>query len=162
MSDTHFHLLVNHFPTVGVLIGFLILLAGFILKKQQVKNTALVIFIFSAMVSLITFFTREGSEEIVENMPNISETLIHKHEEQAERFFGIILILGASSLITMFMDFINLAMVKYCYIFLLLLSIAAIVISKNMHTKGGEITHIEIRKETNVINLKENGDHVDD
>lgn len=33
MNDAHFHLVVNHLPIVGVMIGFLVLLAGLIMKK---------------------------------------------------------------------------------------------------------------------------------
>ncbi len=68
------------------MIGFLVLLAGFILKKPQIKNTALGIFIFSGLTTITAFLTGEGAEEIVENLPGISETLIHKHEEICRAF----------------------------------------------------------------------------
>lgn len=162
MNDAHFHLVVNHLPIVGVLIGFLVLLAGLMMKKPQIKNTALGIFIFSALTAIVAFYTGEGAEEIVENLPGISETLIHKHEEYAELFFTMMLILGSVSLITLFLQYKKLSFSKYGFVLILLLSITSIVISKNVGTSGGEITHIEIRSDTNVIQLDGHDDHDDD
>lgn len=162
MNDAHFHLVVNHLPIVGVLIGFLVLLAGLIMKKSQIKNTALGIFIFSALTAAVAFLTGEGAEEIVENLPGISETLIHKHEEYAELFLTMMLILGGVALITLFLQYKKLSFYKYGFIAVLLLSVTAIVISKYVGTSGGEITHIEIRSNTNTIQLDGHNDHDDD
>ena len=92
MNDVHFHLVVTHLPIVGVLVGFLVLLSGYITKCPQVKTTGLGIFIFSALATIAAFYTGEAAEEIVENLPGVSETLIHKHEEQAELFYTMMLI----------------------------------------------------------------------
>ncbi|HSQ45288.1 MAG TPA: hypothetical protein VLM44_00050, partial [Lutibacter sp.] len=98
MNEAHFHLVVNHLPIVGILIGILVLLSGFLLKKSEVKITALGIFVFSALASIAAFYSGEGAEEIVERIPGISKTLINQHEESAELFFTVILILGGVSL----------------------------------------------------------------
>ncbi|MEQ3663118.1 MULTISPECIES: hypothetical protein [Flavobacteriaceae] len=162
MNDAHFHLAVNHLPIVGVLIGFLVLLVGFIMKKPQIKNTALGIFIFSAVTAVVAFLTGEGAEEIVENLPGISETLIHKHEEYAELFFTMMLILGGVSIITLFLEYKKLPFYKYGFVVCLLLSVASIGISKYVGTSGGEITHIEIRNDANVIQLDSQDNDSDD
>ena len=162
MNDAHFHLVVNHLPIVGVLIGFLVLLSGYIIKKTQVKITALCIFIFSALTAIAAFYTGEGAEEIVENLPGISETLIHEHEEYAELFFTMMLILGGTSLTALFFQYKKFPFVKYGFVLVLLISISCIVISKYVGTSGGEITHIEIRNDANVIQLDSNNDGHDD
>lgn len=162
MNDAHFHLVVNHLPIVGVLIGFLVLLAGLIMKKPQIKNTALGIFIFSALTAAVAFLTGEGAEEIVENLPGISETLIHQHEEYAELFLTMMLILGGVSLITLFLQYKKMPFSKYGFIAVLLLSMVSIGVAKYVGTSGGEITHIEIRSDTNVIQLDAQDDHNDD
>lgn len=163
MNDAHFHLVVNHLPIVGVLIGFLVLLTGLILKKPQIKNTALGIFIFSAITTIAAFLTGEGAEEIVENLPRISETLIHEHEEYAELFQTIMLILGGVSLITLFLEYKKLQFSKYGFVLILLLSMVSIGVAKYVGTSGGEITHIEIRSDANVIQLDSHEeDHDDD
>lgn len=163
MNDIHFHLVVTHLPIVGVLIGFLVLLTGYITKSPQVKATALGIFIFSALAAIAAFYTGEAAEDIVENLSGMSETLIHKHEEQAELFYTMMLVLGGASLVTMFIHYKKFAFVKYGFIAVLLLSISNIVISKYVGTSGGEITHVEIRNDAdNLIQLNSHYDHDDD
>lgn len=158
MNDAHLHLVVNHLPIVGTLIGFLVLLVGLIMKKPEVKNTALGIFIFSALTAIAAFLTGEGAEEIVENLPGISETLIHKHEEYAELFLAMMQILGVVSLITLFLQYKKLPFYKYGFVLILLLSMVSIGVAKYVGTSGGEITHIEIRSDSNIIQLDENDD----
>ncbi len=163
MNDVHFHLVVTHLPIVGVLIGFLVLLTGYITKSPQVKATALGIFIFSALAAIAAFYTGEAAEDIVENLPGASETLIHKHEELAELFYTMMLILGGASLVAMFIHYKKFAFAKYGFIVVLLLSISNIVISKFVGTSGGEITHVEIRNDSNnLIELDSHHDHDDD
>lgn len=163
MNDVHFHLVVTHLPIVGVLIGFLVLLTGYITKSPQVKATALGIFIFSALAAIAAFYTGEVAEDIVENLPGASETLIHKHEELAELFYTMMLILGGASLVAMFIHYKKFAFAKYGFIAVLLLSISNIVISKFVGTSGGEITHVEIRNDSNnLIELDSHHDHDDD
>ncbi|MAD96815.1 MAG: hypothetical protein CMB99_05735 [Flavobacteriaceae bacterium] len=162
MNDAHFHLVVNHLPIVGTLIGFLVLSAGLIMKKPEVKNTALGIFIFCALTAIAAFLTGEGAEEIVENLPGISETLIHKHEEYAELFYTMMLILGGLSLITLFLQYKKLSFYKYGFVLILLWSMLSIGVAKYVGTSGGEITHIEIRNDTNVIQIDGDNDQDDD
>jgi glucan phosphoethanolaminetransferase (alkaline phosphatase superfamily) len=162
MNDAHFHLVATHLPIVGVLIGFLVLLSGYIIKNPQVKITALAIFIFSALTAIAAFYTGEGAEDLVENLPGISETLIHNHEEVAELFFTMMLVLGGASLLTLFFELKKLPFVKYGFVLVLLISIGCIVISKNVGTSGGEISHLEIRNDNNVIQLNSNHDSDDD
>jgi len=162
MNEAHFHLVVNHLPMVGVLVGFLVLVSGYITKNRQVRTTALGIFIFSALTAIAAFYTGEGAEDIVENLPGISETIIHNHEEVAELFFTMMLVLGGASLLTLFFQFKKLPFVKYGFVLVLLLSIGCIVISKNVGTSGGEIRHIEIRSDANIILLDSSRDSHDD
>ncbi|MCK0192024.1 hypothetical protein [Arenibacter sp. F20364] len=161
MNDVHIHLALNHLPTVGVLIGFLVLLFGLIIKNPQVKNTALGIFIFSALTAIAVFYTGYGAEEIVENLPGISETLIHEHEEYAELFFTMMLILGSSSLITLILQYKEYGFGRYAFGCVLLLSIGSMVISNYAGTTGEEITHIEIGSDTSLIQIDSNNDSTD-
>ena len=162
MNDVHLHLVVTHLPIVGGLIGFLVLLTGYFSKNPQIKMTALGIFIFSALASIVAFYTGEGAEDIVEKLPGVSETLIHNHEELAELYYTMMLILGGVSLVTFFLAYKKSTFAKYGIILVLLLSITNIVISKFVGTSGGEIMHSEIRDNANnVIQLNSKKDKRD-
>ncbi|MEQ8237995.1 MAG: hypothetical protein RIA69_02225 [Cyclobacteriaceae bacterium] len=158
MNNAHFHLVVNHLPMVGVLIGLLVLITGFLLKKTEVKQTALGIFIFSGIASIFAFYTGEGAEEVVENMTGISETLIHTHEEYAESFFTITLILAGLSLIGLLAKFIHFKYTHYLMLLILIVAISDIIIAKYVGTSGGEIRHTEIRGNAQMILLEKDDD----
>ncbi|MDB4286170.1 hypothetical protein N9933_02605 [bacterium] len=163
MNNAHLHLVVNHLPIVGLLIGILVLIAGLLLKKTEVKLTAMGIFIFSAITSVFAFYTGEGAEEVVENISGISETLIHAHEEYAESFFTLTLILGGVSLIGFVAEVMKFKYAKYLIFLTLLLAIADGVLAKYVGTSGGEIRHTEIRSDSKMIPLeKDDHDHHDD
>ncbi|HEY9168189.1 MAG TPA: DUF2231 domain-containing protein [Lutibacter sp.] len=162
MNEAHIHLVVNHLPIVGILIGLLVLITGFLLKKPEVKVTALGVFVFSALASIAAFYSGEGAEEVVEKIPGISETLINQHEESAELFFTVILILGAISLITMFLEIKKLKFTKFGFALVIILSLVAGVLAYNVGTTGGEIRHTEIRNDANLIQIhSDEKDHDD-
>lgn len=158
MNDAHLHLLVNHLPIVGLLIGILVLLAGFFLKKSEVKLTALGIFIFSALASMAAFYTGEGAEEVIENLAGISETLTHTHEEYAESFYLLTLILGGLSLVTFVAELRKFRFAKYLMVLCFLVAVADGVLAKYVGTSGGEIKHQEIRGNSKMIPLDKEED----
>ncbi len=154
MNDAHLHLAINHLPIVGLMIGILVLIVGAFLKAPQVKATALGIFIFSALAAIAANYTGDGAEDIIENIPGISETFIETHEEYAEQFLTLILILGGASLITFFLSIKKWSIAKYGYILVAILAITSIISAKYVGTSGGEIRHTEIRNETTNILLQ--------
>lgn len=145
MNEAHLHLILNHFPSIGITIGLLVLIAGYLLKKPQVKATSLGIFIFSALAAIAANATGEGAEEIVERIPGISESIIHEHEEFAEQFLTLALILGGAALITLLLQWRKLKMATYGYILVLILAISCLVSAYYVGVTGGEIRHTEIR-----------------
>jgi uncharacterized membrane protein len=145
MNGAHLHLVVNHLPIVGVIIGALVLIAGYLSIKMPVKVTALGIFIFSAFTALIANFTGEEAEEVVEGLGGISHQIIHEHEEQAETFLLLTVILGVISILTLFFTAKKKEFARYGFMLALVLSIACIFTGKQTGTSGGEIRHTEIR-----------------
>jgi hypothetical protein len=153
MNDAHYHLIVNHLPIVGLLIGILVLIAGLVFNKTEVKLTALGILIFSAITSIAAFYTGEGAENIVENLEGISETLIHTHEEYAETFYTLSLIQGGLSLLTFILELKKMKFTKYLMMLCLVIALVDGVLATYVGSSGGEIRHPEIRNDTKVIPL---------
>jgi uncharacterized membrane protein len=158
MNAAHFHLFVNHLPVIGLWIGILVLIAGLLFKKTDVKLTAYGLFIFSAISSIFAFLSGERAVEVVKEIAGISETLIHTHEEYAELFFILILILGALSLVAFVTELKKLKYAKYILILTLILALATGVLAKYVATSGGEIRHTEIRNDAKMIPLHNNDD----
>jgi hypothetical protein len=148
MNDAHLHLLFNHLPIVSSLIGLLILAAGIFLKQGIVRKTAFAVLIFSALVTLPAFFTGEGAEEIVEELPGISHNLIHEHEEAAELALWLSEALGILALIAFYLEYIQHKLSGMANLFTLIFSIGTFVSFAKTGNTGGEIHHPEI---SNVI-----------
>lgn len=130
---------------MGVLIGALILIVGMFLKNPAVRLTALGVLVFGAITSMFAFYSGEGAEEVVEHLPGISEARIHTHEEQAETFFTMTLILGVVALLAFIAELKKSTYAKYLVMVSLLGSLACVVMAKYVGTSGGEIRHTEIR-----------------
>lgn len=154
MNDAHLHLVVNHLPIVSLLIGSLVLITGFLLKKTEIKLTAFGIYIFGAITSIAAFKTGEAAEEIVENISGISETLVYTHEVYAETFFTLILILGALSIINFAAELKKMKFTQYVTLLLVIVVVAASIFAKYVGTSGGEIRHSEIRDNAKVKHLE--------
>ena len=63
LSATHLHLLLNHVPTVGFVIGLGLFVIGLIAKSDHLKVASLVIMVGIALVTVPVFVTGGAAEE---------------------------------------------------------------------------------------------------
>ncbi|MFC4870763.1 hypothetical protein [Negadavirga shengliensis] len=146
METTHWHLLLNHFPIIGTVIGTLILISGYLLKNNPVvKQTAMGVFIFSALAAIPAYLTGEGAEELVEKIPGVTEQIMDTHEDQAIIFLIAVLILGGLALITLVSSYLKSKAAAALYMVVLAASVGICFLAKQTGTTGGEIRHTEIR-----------------
>jgi uncharacterized membrane protein len=148
MNDAHLHMLVNHFPIVGTILGLLVLIGGLFLKNNSVKNTSYCLFIIAAIFAFFSMATGDGAEELVEDMPNIGHKIIHEHEELAEKFAIILYLLGVVSIIGLITNFKKHAKANFFAYAIAVIAIVAVFFSTKVGTSGGEIRHTEIRTDS--------------
>jgi uncharacterized membrane protein len=55
MDATHLHLLLNHFPIIGTLIGTVIIIYGFIKNESKIKELSAYIIAAMALIALPVF-----------------------------------------------------------------------------------------------------------
>jgi len=145
MNDAHLHMVVNHFPIIGTILGLGILITGIILKNNSVKNTAYVLFIVAAIFAAFSMGTGEGAEEMVEDMPSVGKQIIHEHEEMAEKLAIVLYVLGLISLAGLYLNFKNNAKAKFVSFVAVLVAIVGVYFAQQTGTTGGEVRHTEIR-----------------
>lgn len=145
MNDAHLHMIVNHFPIIGTILGLGILMAGMILKNNSVKNTAYILFIVAAIFAAFSMGTGEGAEELVEDMPSVGKQIIHEHEEMAENFAVVMYVLGFCSLLGIYFDYKNHVKAKLLAAVTLIIAVVSVVFGSLVGNSGGEIRHTEIR-----------------
>jgi len=98
MDLAHLHLLINHFPIIGTIIGIMIMLYALLKKVKIIQRTVLVLWVVLAAMTPIVMNTGEEAEHKVEEMVGISEAAIHEHEEASEYAFWLMIGLGVISL----------------------------------------------------------------
>ncbi len=152
MNDAHLHLVVNHFPIIGTIFGFGILVTGLVLKNKTIINTAYILFIVAAVFALASMATGEGAEEMVEDFPSVGKRIIHEHEEMAEKLAVVLYVLGAISILGLVLNIKNHSKAKLITIVALAISVVAVILGKETGTTGGEVRHTEIRTDTSGVN----------
>jgi uncharacterized membrane protein len=83
MSWGHLHLLLNHVPVIGTLLGLLLLLLAFVRKSEELKKVTLGLFVLIALVTIPVYLTGEPAEEMVEDISGVSKAMIDRHEDAA-------------------------------------------------------------------------------
>ncbi len=101
MTATHIHLMLNHLPVVGVPLITLVLLWGLYRRSREIMRVALVLAIGLTLVTYVVVRSGEAAEEIVEEHPWASETLIETHEERGEQSLILMLVVGGLSAVAL-------------------------------------------------------------
>lgn len=91
------HLAVNHLPVFAVLLAGVTLAFAAVTRRAEARNLGLGILVFAAGSALPAQLSGEGAEEIVEDRPGVSEAVIERHEEAAERAFAVTLAAGIAA-----------------------------------------------------------------
>lgn len=145
MNQAHLHLVLNHLPILGVLFGLLVLAGGYLMKNKAVSRTGLGLFIVAALCAVPAYFTGEGAEETVENLPGVAESLMERHEELAGIFLGVVGLLGVLSLATFLADLKSAKITPVLYAATFAAALGAMAFGQQVGSSGGEIRHTEIR-----------------
>jgi len=147
MTEAHWHLLFNHMPIMGSFFGFIILTTGIFMKQPMVRKTAYCVLIFSSLLTLPAFFSGEGAEEMIEDLPTISHRLIHEHEESAEFALWLSELLGILAGVSLFLEHTRHKLASVMSILTLILNLGTFASMSFVGNSGGEIRHPEIRNE---------------
>lgn len=141
----HWHLILNHFPSIGMIIAFGLLLASLYLKSEVLKRTSLVLFVLLSLLAIPTYVTGMATMWAIRGNAGISLDLITAHQDAALfAFIG----LGATGFFSwlglwQYRRFSNLPNWNLSAVLILaILSIGLLIQTGSM---GGDINHPEIR-----------------
>jgi uncharacterized membrane protein len=145
MNQAHLHMVVNHFPIIGIIIGVIVLGIGILSKSVISKRIGGLILIGSSLFTFPSFETGEGAEEIIEHIQGVSENLIEKHEELAEQFMGFVWGIILIGILALLSEWKMKRFTNWLYITLFVIASFSVYFAKQVGTSGGEIRHSEIR-----------------
>ncbi len=93
MNAAQIHVLFNHFPIIGTLIGIGVVAYGLFRQEHKILDTGLVVWIAMAVLSMPAKFSGEGAEELVEPY-GVSHALIEAHEDAAVIAYYALMVLA--------------------------------------------------------------------
>jgi uncharacterized membrane protein len=144
MNGAQFHLLLNHLPSIGQVVGFGIFIFGFLFRKKITQVTGAWVILIAALMVMPANFSGEQAEEVVEHLPGITEYTIHEHEEAAEVALVFTLISGACALLFLAANRWKQNLAIAASILTLLACTASVILLMNASHKGGLIRHPEM------------------
>jgi uncharacterized membrane protein len=150
MNDAHLHMVVNHFPIIGTILGLGILIASIILRNKTVQNVGYCLFVVAAIFGAVSMSTGEGAEEIAEKLPEVTHQIIHEHEEMAEKLIIFLYILGVTSIVGLYFNLKKHSKASIFSYLVAIISLATVYLAKETGTTGGEIRQTEIRNDSGI------------
>jgi len=143
-NSAHLHLLLNHFPVIGMAIVALFFLNGFLRKSDDIKHFSLWMIFLISIITIGVFITGNNAEGIVKGMEGVIEENIDPHQQFATYSFIAMEITGAFALAGLLL-FRKPKTIPMIYSLIILLFIA-IVLGMMIYTSnlGGKITHFEL------------------
>lgn len=147
MSGAHIHLIVNHFPFIGLLFSFLILIIGFVRKNESIVRVGLLIILVSGLMTVPTHFSGEEAEDVIKASPTFFHDLVEEHEDAAGYAIWAIGLTTVAALVGLYLSNKNSRIPKPVLIGILLLNLFSLTVFARTNYLGGLISHPEIRDE---------------
>jgi uncharacterized membrane protein len=141
MEAGHLHLLFNHLPVFGSIIGALFLVQGIFTRAESSNRAAYGIFVISAIGATISYISGEPAEEKLVGVRNISTEAVQRHKDFAVYALTASVLLGIGAISAYFISKRrpgNARRVSFVILFLSLLSFGLVARTNYL---GGEIRH---------------------
>ncbi len=145
MDLAHLHLLLNHFPTIGTIIGGGLFVVALLTKSDDLKRASLVVLLGIALIAIPTYISGNGAQDAIKSLPGISKSLIETHEGTALVALGFMEFMGAFAWLALW-QFRRLGRVpNWNLAVILVLTVLTLAVMTRASNLGGEIRHAEIR-----------------
>jgi hypothetical protein len=146
MNLAHFHIVVNHIPSLGSIAGLLLLAAGIYQKNEAIKQFAFQVLVLTTMAVLPTYISGAEAQRIVSKSPTYAAGMVQLHQNIAiltllfMTFAGMFAWLG----IWEYRRHKRSGTLTTAATFLITTAVAVLVL--NTASIGGKINHSEIRE----------------
>jgi len=140
----HVHLLINHFPTIGTILGLGLLLLSFIRKNDHLKKVSLEVLFLIALATMPVYVSGQAAAEALKGQSGVSAAAIVAHNDAALGSFIMMEITGFVAWLVLWrMRRIGWPTTGLTYTVLVLsvMTVAAVARAANI---GGDIRHPEI------------------
>lgn len=147
MTLAHVHLLLNHVPVIGTVLGLGLFLLALVPQNDHLKRASLEVFFVIALLTLPAYLSGNAAEEAIASRPDVSEALITAHEDSAVLALVFMQITGVLAWLGLWQCRRNpgpAPLLRWNVSAVLVLSIVTVAIMARTANLGGEIRHPEI------------------
>lgn len=145
MNFAHLHLLLNHFPIIGTIVGVALFVISFFGKNGDLKRSSLIIFSAVALISIPAFLSGVAAQEKIHDNPGVSAALIQRHEGAAMLALLFMEFTGAFAIIGLWQSYRVSRPARWNVLTILLLSLLTVVLMTRTGDTGRVISHPEVR-----------------
>jgi uncharacterized membrane protein len=148
---SHVHIILNHFPTVGLVFALGFFIAALATKNEVMTRSSLALFVICAILGVPTYVTGTASMLALADVPGTSRAVINAHRDMALwTLFGLAFT-GIAAWIELW-RFRHLGRFSNRSLYLVLaFAVITLGIMAETGHRGGQITHAEIRLATDVL-----------
>jgi hypothetical protein len=154
MTIPHLHLLLNHFPVLGAVIGLGLLLLSLVRKNEHLKRAGLEVWFVVSLLTIPAYLSGNAAEQGIVELPDVSTALIAAHEDAAVWALLLMQITGVLAWLALWLDRRRAAddvgathASPLPLAAVLLFSVLTVAAMARTATLGGEIRHPEIAAE---------------
>src|SRR4029077_5526894 len=141
MNFVHIHLLLNHFPVIGSIIGFGLFLISLAGKNEALRRGSLIVFTTMALIAIPTFVSGKGAQLMIKDKPGISDAFMQRHEGAAMLALWFLEATGAFALAGLWQIHHRSRMARLNLPAVLIFSLLAVGLMIRTGNTGGEIGH---------------------
>jgi uncharacterized membrane protein len=144
MTFAHAHILLNHFPTVGLIVGLGLYIVALIWKSDDVKRVSLAVLVGIAATAIATFISGAAALPQIEDMPGLSKDAVLAHQDAALEGFVFMQLMGIAAWLGLW-QFRRIGRISRGILTaVLLLGLVGLGLMTQAANIGGEIRHPEI------------------
>jgi hypothetical protein len=144
MDLTHIHLLLNHFPTIGNIIGGGLFVFALITNSKDLKRASLIVLLGIALIAIPTYITGNAAQDAIKSLPGVSNSLIETHESAALVALGFMELTGAFAWLGLWQMRRLSHVPRWNLAVILVLTLVTFALMSRAANIGGEIRHTEI------------------
>jgi hypothetical protein len=144
MNFAHLHLLLNHFPVIGTIIGVGLFVASLFKQSGDLRRSSLVVLAVMALLTIPTFLSGTGAQLTITGRPGVSDALIQRHEGAAILAFWFMEITGALAIVGLWQTHRTSRPARWNVLAVLLFSLVTVGLMARTGNTGGDIRHPEL------------------
>ncbi|MBY0451247.1 MAG: hypothetical protein K2X01_11545 [Cyanobacteria bacterium] len=146
INNTHWHLMLNHFPVIGMILGLVLWGMALSLDIPQLYQTTLVWIMAMGAITILVYLTGTNSHELIHGLPGVRHEFIDTHQQWGTYSLSALLLASLTALVSLIMMQRAGGSLsrfwKQCIFLTVLVSVGLTFYTAHL---GGLIRHTEIR-----------------